>query len=219
MEFQVKVATEPPLPLRMLDYWARLYRRYRRPITQVLILLRPPAEGIAIETEFQLEETRHRYRVLRLWEQDPEPLLQIPALLPLATLTATRSPGQLLAQVAEAVSKIESAEQRQETATCTQMLAGLRFSPSFIKPFFQEGLMRESSVYQEILQEGRQEGRQEGEVAIVLRQLNRRIGAIDPRIQAQIQALPIAQLEALSEALLDFADSADLTVWLQGNPA
>lgn len=30
LEFQVKVATEPPLPLRMLDYWVRLYRRCRQ---------------------------------------------------------------------------------------------------------------------------------------------------------------------------------------------
>jgi predicted transposase YdaD len=66
LEFQVKVATEPPLALRMLDYWVRLYRRHRRPITQVLILLRPPAAGTVIETEFRLEETHHRYRVLRL---------------------------------------------------------------------------------------------------------------------------------------------------------
>jgi len=103
--------------------------------------------------------------------------------------------------------------------------------------------MRESVVYQEILQEGRQEGRQEGlqagrqeglqaglqagrqegrqegEVAIVLRQLNRRLGAIDPQLQAQIQALTISQLEALSEVLLDFTEPSELIEWLQVNLA
>jgi predicted transposase/invertase (TIGR01784 family) len=227
LEFQVQIASEPPLPLRMLDYWVRLYRRHRLPITQVMILLRPPAADTVIETEFRLEDTCHRYRVVPIWEQDPEPLLQIPALLPLAVLSATRSPEQLLSQIAAQVSRIESAEQRQEAITCTQLLAGLRFSPNFIQSFFQEGIMRESSVYQEILQEGRQEGRQEGlqtgrqegEVAIVLRLLNRRLGAIDPPLQAQIQALSIPQLEALSEALLEFTDSAALTGWLQENSA
>ena len=31
---------------------------------------------------------------------------------------------------------------------------------------------------------------------------------------AQIQALPLEQLEALAEALLDFGGPADLAVWL-----
>lgn len=33
LEFQVKAASSPPLPLRMLNYWVRLYRRYNIPIT------------------------------------------------------------------------------------------------------------------------------------------------------------------------------------------
>jgi len=41
--------------------------------------------------ELQVGETRHRYGVVRLWEQDPLPLLQNPALLPLATLARSRS--------------------------------------------------------------------------------------------------------------------------------
>lgn len=28
LEFQVKLESDPPLPLRMLDYWVRLYRLY-----------------------------------------------------------------------------------------------------------------------------------------------------------------------------------------------
>jgi len=48
LEFQTKLDSQPPLPLRMLDYWVRLYRLYRLPITQVLILLLPPPEGTVI---------------------------------------------------------------------------------------------------------------------------------------------------------------------------
>jgi predicted transposase YdaD len=32
LEFQTTIASEPPLSLRMLDYWIRLYRRYCVPI-------------------------------------------------------------------------------------------------------------------------------------------------------------------------------------------
>ncbi|WP_416672703.1 DUF4351 domain-containing protein [Egbenema bharatensis] len=102
---------------------------------------------------------------------------------------------------------------------CTQVLAGLKFSQQQIQQIFRSRSMRESIVYQEILQEGREEGReegrQEGEVAIILRLLNRRVGAIPAEVQEQIQRLAIPQLEALGEALLDFATAEDLLHWLE----
>jgi hypothetical protein len=52
------------------------------------------------------------------------------------------------------------------------------------------------------------------EQALVLRQLNRKVGSIDDRTSAQINSLSIDQLEALGEALLDFGSIADLTTWL-----
>jgi predicted transposase YdaD len=66
---------------------------------------------------------------------------------------------------------------------------------------------------------GRQEGRQEGEAAVALRQLNRRCGPLSEATTVQIQALPLEQLEALADALLDFQGPADLTAWLAANAA
>ena len=66
-------------------------------------------------------------------------------------------------------------------------------------------------------QQGRQEGRQEGEAAVTLRLLNRRCGPISEPTTAQIQALPLEQLEALADALLDFQGPADLATWLAAN--
>jgi predicted transposase YdaD len=97
-----------------------------------------------------------------MWEQDPEIFLRDPALLLLATLAATNQPEQLMSRIAEEVSKIELGERRQEIATCTQVLAGLRFDKEFIRSFFRGESMRESVIYQEILKEGLQEGRQRG---------------------------------------------------------
>jgi hypothetical protein len=74
-----------------------------------------------------------------------------------------------------------------------------------------------------VYQDAFQEGRQEGEVSLVLRQLTRRMGAmvsdrplaIAPETETQIRALSLPQLEALGEALMDFAKGSDLTTWLQ----
>jgi predicted transposase YdaD len=63
-------------------------------------------------------------------------------------------------------------------------------------------------------QEGEAIGRQEGEAAVTLRLLNRRCGPLSEATTAQIQALPVDQLEALADALLDFTGPADLAAWL-----
>jgi predicted transposase YdaD len=68
-------------------------------------------------------------------------------------------------------------------------------------------VLRESPWYQEI--------QQEGEQSLILRQLTRRIGEVSPEMRLQVQALSLAQLEALGEALLDFSEPADLDEWLR----
>ena len=72
VEFETDPAqSEPPLPLRMLDYFVRVYRRERCPVRQIVIVL---AETRAeIPAEFHVGATRHGYRVLKLWEQGPAP--------------------------------------------------------------------------------------------------------------------------------------------------
>jgi predicted transposase YdaD len=79
-----------------------------------------------------------------------------------------------------------------------------------------------SVAYREIYGLGRQEGRQEGQqegrqaeaAAMTQRLLQRRFGPLAPEQQARLQALPLAELEALADALLDFQTAADLSAWL-----
>ena len=220
LEFQTKLESTPPLPLRMLDYWVRLYRLYRLPITQVVVLLLPPAPETVIETAFSVETTRHEYRVIRLWEENPEPFLNDPALLPLAPLGATTQPQTLLQQVVVKVNQLEP-RQRPEISAYTQILAGLKYNQDLIRQLFREGMMRESVIYQEILaegeQRGEQRGREEGRKAegqlLILRQLTRRVGELPQEVLARIETLSLEQLENLGEALLDFQAQADLETW------
>ncbi len=216
LEFQTKLESTPPLPLRMLDYWVRLYRLYRLPITQVVVLLLPPAAETVIETVFCVENTRHEYRVIRLWEENPELFLNEPALLPLAPLTATTQPQVLLQQVVVKVNQLEP-RQRPEISAYTQILAGLKYNQDLIRQLFREGMMRESVIYQEILREGEQRGREEGRKAegqlLILRQLTRRVGELPQEVLDRIETLSLEQLENLGEALLDFQAIADLETW------
>jgi hypothetical protein len=67
------------------------------------------------------------------------------------------------------------------------------------------------------VKQGVKQGEHQEAVKIVLRLLNRRIGDISVRLQGRIKKLSVTQLEKLSDALLDFTDVKDLTVWLDKN--
>ncbi len=77
-----------------------------------------------------------------------------------------------------------------------------------------ELIMRLELLYQRDREQAKKEGRQEGEQDLILRQLNRRIGKINPSLIERVQGLSIEQLENLGEALLDFSSVADLENWL-----
>lgn len=213
IEFQTLPASDPPLPFRMLDYWVRLYRQYRCPIVQVMIFLKSTTSEAVFTNQFTDTNTQHRYRVIRLWEQEPAPLLANPALLPFATLAKSNTPNDLLEQVVAQIDMIEEPEQRGNLAACVEVLAGLRFSENLIRQFLREEIMQESVTYQSIIQKGRREGKKEEALSLIVRQLARRLGAVDQQMQERIQQLPIAQLEELGEALLDFTAPTDLAVW------
>jgi len=213
LEFQTEPQSNPPVPVRMLDYFVRLYRKYACPIEQVVLFLKPTTSEVVFIEEFAVRNTVHRYRVIRIWEQEPAPLLANPALLPLAVLARTDAPTSLLEQVAARVDMIEGRQQRSEISAYTEILAGLKFDKDLIRRFLREELMRESVIYQEI----EQEARQKGEATLVLRQLARRLGQVTPEVRSQIQQLPVAQLEELGEALLDFSSAQDLTDWLENH--
>jgi predicted transposase/invertase (TIGR01784 family) len=85
--------------------------------------------------------------------------------------------------------------------------------------------LQQTRVYQDAKAEGESIGEvrglergrtQEGQ-ALVLKQLNRKLGTIAPQLQSQISNLNIDRVESLGEALLDFNSLADLEAWLSQN--
>ncbi|HBY80807.1 MAG TPA: transposase, partial [Cyanobacteria bacterium UBA11148] len=68
---------------------------------------------------------------------------------------------------------------------------------------------------QQGIQQGLQQGLQAGQLALIMRQLERRLGTFEPDLQTRINELSIDQLENLSEAILEFTTVQDLMTWLQ----
>jgi predicted transposase YdaD len=181
----------------VLDHSVRLKRKYRCSVIQIIIFCQKISNQIAFTEEYRDETTIHQYRVIRLWEQDPTLFLNNPALLAFAPLTKSDSPPDLLAQFAQKVNQIEDTEQRQNLASCTGLLAGLRFEKSLIRSLFREDIMKESVFYQSILKEGSREEAQK----LVLRLFNLTVGELEPRLLNKIETLSLSQLEELAKEL------------------
>jgi Domain of unknown function (DUF4351) len=57
-------------------------------------------------------------------------------------------------------------------------------------------------------------GERQAFLKMVRHVLLRRVGAIDPEVDRQLQSLSVEQLEALHDAALDFTTLSDLLIWL-----
>jgi hypothetical protein len=70
------------------------------------------------------------------------------------------------------------------------------------------GIPREEIRHTRAVQDWLAEGLQQGEAKVTLRLLNGRCGPLTGATTARIQALPLEQLQALADALLDDQDRA-----------
>jgi predicted transposase/invertase (TIGR01784 family) len=65
------------------------------------------------------------------------------------------------------------------------------------------------------IQDGIKEGIKKREIALILRQLARCVGEIEPEIEIRLRQLSLEQIESLAEAMFDFTSPQDLSAWLQ----
>jgi predicted transposase YdaD len=218
--FHVELQTryDGRLPLRLLRYNVLLSHRHGCPVHTLAVLLRPAADGPALDGVFRQGSPDGRcrlefhYQVVRAWELDLEQLLAGGiGTLPLAPL-AVRSEEQMPAVVEALMRRVDpvaATAEAKELWAASAVLAGLRFPWESIKHWFRGvAVMRESSVYEGLLQEGRAEGRVEGRAEearkILLKQGGIRFGhPADPASKAVLEALAdLERLERLTERVL-----------------
>jgi predicted transposase/invertase (TIGR01784 family) len=176
-------------------------------------------------------ETFHLYRTLLNGEQVQRVYLEDLTHLPTRSLgiglvqLIVAQPEQAQTQAQQLLTQARSQEQSTlSVAVIIELIETIvvykfpQLSRQEIEQMLGLSEIRQTRVYQEALQEGRQEGRQEEGLSLVLRLLTRRVGALTPELETQIRSLSLTQLQALSEALLDFVDISNLQEWLRSHP-
>jgi predicted transposase YdaD len=217
---------------RMFRYFARLYEKFGLPVYPIAIfsydspkLPQPNIYRVEFPDKVVLE---FNYGVIQLNRLNWRDFLQ------------NENP---VASALMAKMNIAPKDRPRVKSECLRLLATLRLDPArmqlisgFIDTYlrlnaeeeeiFKAEIAKFEAVQQEVVmeivtswklegrEEGRQAGKQEEALALIMRQLIRRIGAVEPQLQERIMGLSLSQLEDLAEALLDFSEAADLAAWL-----
>lgn len=205
--------SEPPLPLRMIDYFVRTYRRERKPVRQVVIVL--SETSAPIPDEFRVGETCHRYRVIKIWEQDPAPLLAEPGLAPPAVLARSNQPEALVRQVAEVVQNIPDPGLRSDCTAAAFILGGLRFDKTLLRSLFKEEIMKHSSTYLDLVERSEQRGLVLGALGLLKELLKHHFGQLPEVIEEKLAGLDVPTLTQLGVAQSSLASLDEVSAWIE----
>ncbi len=205
--------SEPPRPLRMIDYFVRTYRRERKPVRQVVIVL--TETSMPVPDEFRAGETYHRYRVVMMCEQDPAPLLAEPGLAPLAVLARSDEPVKLLREIAERVHNIQEPGLRSDSTAAAYILAGLRFDKTLLRSLFKEEIMKHSSTYQDLVETSEQRGVVLGALGVLKELVKHRFGQLPGTLEETLAKLDAPTLIQLSVAQSDLASLDEVSAWIE----
>ena len=70
---------------------------------------------------------------------------------------------------------------------------------------------------QSAIEIAREDATKTAQLSLIMRQMVRRLGTIEPEIENRIRQLSVQQLENLGDTVLDFTNLSDVTAWLQIN--
>jgi hypothetical protein len=186
-------------PSTMARYGGSLAWQYQLPVDSVLALLRPQGVPSTIpeygEYGFGSTRTVHPFRVVRLWELDPTPVLETgnPKLLPWALMM--KSTDQQVREIASVLAK-----ERDKEALGRFLTVGvIRYDRSTLMNLFGgrhssliEAMLDGSPLVQEKCEIARAEGRSEGEAA-----LQRLLKRSHPELASLPEIDRISNLQAL----------------------
>jgi predicted transposase YdaD len=232
---EAQSTAEADFAQRVFFYFARLYQKYRQKIFPIVVFsfdqpyrAEPNTHIVEFAQRKVLEFSFESIQLNRLnWRDYLNHANPVAAALMSKMAIAPADRPKVKAECLRVLTTLMLDPAR------TQLISGfvdtyLRLNAQEIEQFQSEigrmDLVQQEQIMQlttswkeEGILEGIQQGRQEGEQSIVLRQLNRRMGVLPEATIGQIQQLPIAQLESLGDALLDFGSFDDLTNWLRSH--
>ena len=226
-------------PRRMFTYFARLHESHQAPVYPIVVLTAEsplyavPSEYVVAVSDWTI--LQFNYRVVQLnrlswrdfiWHENPlanalmakmqmtpQEHVQVKLECLRLILTGKLNPARMKMLTGFVDTYLQLSED--EDGLVQAQLADLVPREAFmewVSPFERWGEMRG-------LKQGRIEGQMEEALKILLRLYKRRFGLMKDKVETRVRALPITEIEELSEAFLDFKEATDLTRWLNEHAA
>ena len=146
--------------------------RFGMPVYSAVVLLsqkrgRAARAGRFSQTFWDRECHFLEFDVIRAWELDAEWILteQLYGLYPLVLLTrqGLEDPEAMAKRLAAEAQRIKDPAVCADVLTASSLLGALVHPPELFRGLLKEEIMKESTIYQEIIEKGKREGLREGE--------------------------------------------------------
>jgi Domain of unknown function (DUF4351)/Putative transposase, YhgA-like len=209
---------------RLFFYFALLYQKYLLPIYPIAVFsfdypLRPQSQQHEVRfpdfkvLEFNFASVQLNNLSWRDFLQHQNP---VAAALMSKMRVARKDRPKVKAECLRLLATLELDPVR------TELISG--FVDTYLKlnakeeEVFQEEIDRigiaEQEKVMEIVTSWMERGIERGELKLLLKQLNRRFNGLNPSLEEQVRQLPVEQVEALGEDMMDFSGEVDLVNWL-----
>ena len=214
---------------RIFFYFALLHKNYLKPIYPIVVF--------SFDTPYR--EEPHQYQIELEGLKDVE-FNFLPIQLNRLNWRDYLNQQNPVAAALMAKMRIEAKDRSRVKVECLRLLATLKLDPArtqlisgFVDTYLRLNQSEERIFQMELstlekreqenvmqivtswMEQGIERGIERGERSLILRQLNRCVGALDSVTENQVVNLSLAQLDLLGEALLDFSGMADLQDWLR----
>jgi Domain of unknown function (DUF4351)/Putative transposase, YhgA-like len=223
---EVQSQEESDFAARMYTYNYRIYDRYKKSVASLAILgderdnWRPQQFGYSLfgcTLNFQFPIIKlidYQQRLLEL-ENDSNPFATV-VMAHLAALNTRNDRNNRKEQKLALVQRLyEKGFEEQDVVNLVRFVDWMLTLPPTLEAEFKLEIQQiEARRRMKYVTSFERSGMLQEALSIVTRLLNRRLGTLDEALLEQVRSLSIGELEALSEALLDFTSVTDLTNWL-----
>jgi len=227
---------------RMFFYFSRLFEKFRLPVFPIVIFYHDNPKPEPSEFNLSIEGRqilRFQYQTIQLnrmnWRDyvrnpnpvvcalmakmgmapEDRPYVKLECLRMITTLKVDKSKLRLISGFVDTYLRLNQQEDLIFKAEAGKLVEEKGKVMELVTSWMEEGIeIGLERGLERGRQEGRQEGRQDERLAIVLRQLRRRLGQLNPETEMRVCALESVRLEKLAEDLLDFSSLADLIAWM-----
>jgi hypothetical protein len=227
LHVEVQAQPDEGLPRRVFQYHHRIVDRFERR-TATLVVLADERDGWkpqCYEEELWGCRVRFEYPVCKLLELGKEKsrleASENPAAVVVAAhlaAQATRGNMDLRKQTKWQLTRrlYERGHGRKDILELFRLIDWLMVLPAGLEIAFRQELINfETENTMSHITSIERLGRQEEAANLIIRQARKRFAGFGANDEAAVRRLPLAGLETLSEALLDFATINDLRLWLE----